>query len=316
MQSIPKVLLYVSRPDEIDEYVSLLEPSGARMDLIVCRAAGEVASAIADVEIVFGVHLPADAYPAARNLKWIQSMWAGVEGLLSASIDPSVRITKPVGVFGALLSQYVFAYLLADSVKLLQALNCQNEKRWQPYRIDSLRGKKIGIAGIGDIGSDIARAARVFDMDVWGLNSDGRPHPLARKTFAPDAIIEFASSLDVLVIALPNTPSTCGLFAKDVLNSLKSDCILINIGRGAVIDDAALLEILEKNKIKLAVLDVFTVEPLPAQHPYWSLPNCRVTPHIGGPSIPRDITNAFLENFDRYQSGEPLIGEVDRKRGY
>src|SRR5262249_52910929 len=124
------------------------------------------------------------------------------------------------------------------------------------------------------------------------------------------------SGVDVLIIVLPNTAATRGIFGREILSKLQPHVLLINVGRGAVIDDAALIEVLQENRIAGAVLDVFVEEPLPREHPFWRLPNCIVTSHVGGPSLPEDITQSFIENFRKFTAGEPMAGIVDFERGY
>ncbi len=314
--SAPLVLLYSNRSSELNEYQKLLESAQLNLNLLVCETADEVNDKIDQAEIIFGVHLPADSYRRAKNLRWIQSMWAGVEGLFSAPIASEVLITKPWGVFGKFLSQYVFGNLLAQKIKLEQAREYQLKQEWHPYRIELLQGKLICVAGLGDVAADIAIAARAFGMTVWGMNSDGRNNSLADKMFASSEIDEFVAAADVLVLTLPATPATRGMFNRAVLSKMQKHAWLINVGRGALVEDAALIETLEQKRIAGAVLDVFNEEPLPPSHPYWTLENCVLTPHVAGPSVPEDICACFVENFKRYEKGEELMGLVDRSKGY
>ncbi|MEW6735411.1 MAG: D-2-hydroxyacid dehydrogenase [Acidobacteriota bacterium] len=313
----PKVvLLYTRRATEIDEYEQLIRAAELPIELRVCRTPVEARQNIVEADIVFGVHLPPEIYAEAKQLRWIQSMWAGVEGLVSAPLPPGVTITKPWGVFKRFISQYVFGYLLADYIKLRQGYAQQAVSKWEHYRIELVRGKRLGIAGLGDIGSEIARIGKSFEMEIWGLNQNGQPHPFADRVFPTNAVGEFAAGINVLVITLPATPKTRGLFNREVLWQLQPDLLLINVGRGVVIDEIALAELLEQQRIRGAVIDVFTEEPLPSEHPFWRLPNCIVTPHVGGPSLPTDITQCFLENFQRFSVGQPLLGQIDLERGY
>jgi phosphoglycerate dehydrogenase-like enzyme len=311
----PKILLYTKRGD-LDEYYRLLAAGGLAKQLIVCRDENDLESAIPEAEIIFGVHLPPDTYAKASRLRWIQSMWAGVEGLVKAPIPPGVIITRPLGVFGPFISHYIFGNLLAWKIRLRDGLAQQAEHRWQHYKIGLLSGMRLGIAGMGDIGSEVARIGKCFRMEIWGLNRKRISNELLDRTFGLDEIREFVSGIDVLAIILPSTTETRGLFDRELLSMMKPDALLINVGRGAVIDDDALIEILKQGRIAGAVLDVFTQEPLPPEHPFWGLPNCTVTSHVGGPSLPEDITRCFLENYKRYMLGEKLPGQVDRMRGY
>lgn len=311
-----KVLLYSNRENEIDRYAELINSQGLPIDLLVCRNENDLYKAIAEAEIIFGVHLPASAYEKAKKLRWIQSMWAGVEPLMKLGLPGEVIITKPWGVFGKFLSHYVFGNLLALKIHFQEAREAQARQDWSPYRIETLNGRCMGIAGTGDIGTEIAAVAASFGMQTWGLNSDGRACAAFDRCFAMAERADFVTGLDVLVLTLPATPLTRGMFSQELLCRLKPEAIVINVGRGALIDDEALIDLLERKKIAAAVLDVFNEEPLPKEHPYWSLPNCIMTPHIGGPSLPEDITSCFLKNLSRYLNGEALLGVVHRERGY
>lgn len=310
------ILLYSNRPGEAAAYAALLQASELEDNLVVCDSSEQVESKISEADIIFGVHLPASAYKNAQRLKWIQSMWAGVEGLVNAEFAQTPIITKPWGVFGSFLSHYVFGNLLAQKINIFQGSQQQKNHEWKPYQIEKITGKTIGIAGIGDIGSELAKVARAFDMRVWGLNRSGNLVSTADRVFKSDQLIEFVAELDVLVLTLPSTQETRGMFNEQVLAHLKSEAWIINVGRGAVIKDEALIDILRTKKIAGAILDVFAEEPLPQDHPYWTLENCIVTPHIGGPSIPGEITACFLENYNRFKNNEPLLGLVDLQRGY
>ncbi len=310
------ILLYSNRTSEAEAYAMALEKSGLDEHLIVCQTTEEVENSIAEADIIFGVHLPPGAYKNARKLKWIQSMWAGVEGLVNAEFLQTPKITKPWGVFGSFLSHYVFGNLLAHKIKAFTGKEQQQQKHWKPYQIEKISKKTIGIAGIGDIGSELARVARAFDMQVWGLNRSGTPNATADQTFSTKQLDEFVSGTDVLVLTLPLTSETRGMFNERVLQKLRPDSWIINVGRGALIDDESLVNCLKSKKIAGAILDVFAVEPLPPEHPFWSLENCIVTPHIGGPSIPEEITACFMENLSRYKNGQALRGLVDLQRGY
>ncbi|MBY0548310.1 MAG: D-2-hydroxyacid dehydrogenase [Candidatus Obscuribacterales bacterium] len=311
-----QVLLYSDRTRELDEYAALVEAAQLPVKLSVCRTEEEARASIGDADIVFGVHLNPSVYESAGKLRWIQSMWAGVERLVSAPIPEGVVISKPVGIFGPYISHYVFGNLLAQRINLLGARDLQRLHRWSPYQIELLAGQCMGIAGMGDIGTDIALVAKSFGMDVRGMNRDGRAHRCASQMFSTERVMEFVAELDVLVLMLPSTPSTKGMFDERVLSCLRSNCLLINVGRGALIDDEALIKLLREQRIGGAVLDVFPEEPLPENSAYWDLPNCTVTPHVAGPSLPADIARCFVKNFELFVAGKRLEGQVDRVRGY
>lgn len=311
-----KVLLYTLRDNEIDEYERLVREADLPIDLTVCKTKEEVTSAIGETEIVFGVHLPIEIYAKAKKLKWIQSMWAGVEKLLPAPLPPNVLVTKPWGVFGQYISEYVFGYILADRIKLREHMQSQKEGLWHRHQLEPIKGTCLGIAGVGDIGKDLAKIGKSFGMKVYGLNSDGRPYEFVDKMFLTKDLTLFVSELDFLVLILPATSETAEMFGHKVFQNMKPSAFLINVGRGALVNDAALIEALKHKRIAGAILDVFTQEPLPKHHPFWQLPNCIITPHIGGPSLPSDITKCFITNFHLYSEGKPLLGLIDKQKGY
>lgn len=153
-------------------------------------------------------------------------------------------------------------------------------------------------------------------MRVVGLSRSGAPHPLAETVYPADQAEAFCAQCDVVVLVLPHTPATAGLFGARALAALPKGAILVNIGRGAVLDEAALLAALDTGRLRHAVLDVFATEPLPADHPLWRHPRVTITPHVSGPSLPEDVVEAFMANYRRYAAGEPLVGVVDRNRGH
>jgi phosphoglycerate dehydrogenase-like enzyme len=315
---MPKVLIYSYRENEADNYARLVTQANLpELELVVCRKPQEAAAQISHVDALFSVHLPPEIYElAGENLRWIQSMWAGVDNLMRANIPANTVITKPWGVFGQYLAQYVFGYFLAERIKLQSSLASQAACRWQPYQLSPIIGQRIGIAGMGDIGSFLARVAKSFEMQVWALNHTAKSHPNVDRSFGISEITDFAAGLDLLVSLLPATPETHGLIGQEVLAALPRHAMLINVGRGTNIDDAALIAALRAERLAGAVLDVFVQEPLPSDHPYWKLPRCIVTPHIGGPSLPADITRCFVTNYYRFLHGEPLLATIDRQRGY
>lgn len=311
------VLLYSHRTKEIDAYELLVRAANLPIDLFVCHTTEEAIAAMPETDIVFGIHLPQEVYAHANTrLKWIQSMWAGVEKLLTTSLPEHVIITKPFGVFGQYISQYIFGFLLAHNVHLTTFIEQQQRQEWKPFYIKPIRGSRIGIAGMGDIGNEVARVAKSFEMETWALNQIAKPHPYIDRAFGLDNILAFAAGVDILALILPNTKDTKHLINKAVIDKMKPDALIINAGRGTVIDDEALIDALKAGRIGGAVLDVFVTEPLPTDHAYWKLPNCIVTPHIGGPSLPEDITHCFITNFKRFINGEELLARIDRKKGY
>lgn len=290
----------------------------ARGDLRVYAAStpSEAEPWIDEAEVLFAWRFPVELFDRARRLRWIQSMGAGVEDLVEAHVPASVRITRVVDQFGPPIAEYVFAELLARVRRLDHARALQRAHRWAPFYPGSLAGQTLGVAGLGSIGQEIVRKARAFDMRVWGLSRTAGHAGEVDRHFGPDAWVEFASAVDVLVLALPLTPSTRHVVDARVLGAMSAESLLVNVGRGALVREADLIEALSRGHPGGAILDVFETEPLPPESPLWDMPGVTITPHISGPSRTEPVVAWFLANLERFLAGRALLGEVDRARGY
>lgn len=284
------------------------------------RAAADPEAArrhLPDAEILLAWRLPSELYGEARRLRWVQSLGAGVEDVVAApALAPDVAITRIVDQFGPSIAEYVFAELLARVRRLDLARALQAERRWQGFLADRLGGRTIGVAGLGSIGREVVRKARAFDMRVYGLSRTAAQADSVDRHFGPDAWIAFVRDLDVLVLTLPLTPETRGVVDRAVLEAMRPESVLVNVGRGALVPEAALVEAIAAGRPGGAVLDVFESEPLSAQSPLWDLPGVTVTPHVSGPSRTDEVAAFFLDNLARFERGAPLVGLVDRGRGY
>jgi len=268
-------------------------------------------------DIVFGEpKLIQDALPHLTSLKWVQSMYAGVEPL----VDPAQRhdyvLTNARGVFGAPMSEYVFGYLLFLEKKMLERMKAQEAKQWQRPQSGMLHGKTIGLLGVGSIGSHLAGTAKHFGMTVRGFTKGSEESPQVDQYYHGNDLLKFATDLDYLVGVLPRTKDTHHIVNKSVLEVLPDHAIFVNVGRGNSVDEAALVHALKENKLAAAVLDVFDKEPLPENHPFWTTPNLYMTFHTSAISYPEDLTRLFVENYHRYLAGKPLKHIVDFERGY
>lgn len=270
-----------------------------------------------ETEIVFGAPtLIRDAMSSLPNLRWAQASWAGVEPLLDPSLRRDYTLTNARGVFGGLMSEFVFGYLLAHERNIFQRAEAQKNKIWDTSLTGQLRGKTIGLLGVGSIGAEVARTAKFFGMTVRGYTRRSETSAQVDKYYHRGDLLEFASGLDYLVSILPNTKETRKIVDANVLNSLPSHAVFINVGRGSAVDEPALLKALQESKIAGAVLDVFEQEPLPKDHPFWETPNLIITFHTSAPSLPEDIARVFIENYRLYLEGKPLKYVVDFEKGY
>ncbi len=272
-----------------------------------------------EIDIVFGEpDLIKDALASLPALSWVQSNWAGVEPLLdSARLRKNkYLLTNARGVFGGLMSEYVFSYLLALERKIFERAQAQTANQWDSSITGSLHGKTIGLLGVGSIGAEVARTAKFFGMTVRGYTRVSETSTHVDRYYHGDDLPEFADELDYLVSILPNTKETYRIVNADLLNALPSRAIFINVGRGSAVDEPALIESLSQNKIAGTVLDVFEQEPLPKEHPFWTTKNLHLTFHTSAPSLPEDIAKLFIENYMLFNEGKPLKYQVDFERGY
>lgn len=296
--------------DNQGEYRALLEAANLP-GLIIDDAPSDAC------EIVFGapqsIRGILDQLP---NLRWVQAMWAGVEPLLDPSLRRDYILTNARGVFGGLMSEFVFGYLLAHERKIFQRMEAQKREEWDRALTGVLRGKTIGLLGVGSIGAEVARTAKFFGMTARGYTRESETSKQVDRYYHGDKLIEFAKGLDYLVSILPNTKETRKIVDANLLAALPPHALFVNVGRGSAVDETALLEALAQNRIAGAVLDVFEEEPLPKEHPFWTAKNLLMTFHTSAPSLPEDIARIFIENYLLYLENKPLKYRVDFERGY
>ncbi|HLN64822.1 MAG TPA: D-2-hydroxyacid dehydrogenase [Symbiobacteriaceae bacterium] len=304
------VLIY--HTSRAERYADLLRPLLPEARLLPCATPEEAARHVGEAVALFSWRFPTELFARAPRLRWVQAMGAGVEDLVVAPLPAGCLLTRVEGLFGGYMSEYAFGHMLAHVLRFRHLYEAQARHEWAPFMAGTLRGKRLGVAGAGSIGAEVARRGKVFGMEVWALARTARPLADVDRVFAQAEAAEFTAGVDFLVSSLPLTAETVGLI--DPL-ALKEGALLVNIGRGATIDEQRLLEAARSGRIH-AVLDVFAQEPLPAEHPFWSTPGITVTPHVSGPSVPEEVAEYFAANLRRYEAGQPLVGLVDRQRGY
>ncbi|MDQ6759211.1 MAG: D-2-hydroxyacid dehydrogenase [Acidobacteriota bacterium] len=261
-------------------------------------------------------------FPSGKKLKWVHSLSAGVENILSPElIESPVPLTNGRGVFRRSLSEFAIGAMLFFAKDLRRMLRNQEAGKWAPFDIEMLEGKTLGIVGYGEIGQSTAKLARAFGMQVLAIRRRtalSTDDPNLDAVFAPEQLEDMLAASDFLLIAAPNTPDTRGMIGEPELNYMKSSAVIINVGRGPVIVETALVQALENKRIRGAALDVFDHEPLPAGHPFYSLDNVLLSPHcadhtVGWVELAVDL---FIENFKLFEAGQPLKNIVDKKAGY
>lgn len=253
-----------------------------------------------------------DLIPQCPKLKWVQSTWAGVDTIAHFAND-RIKVTALKGVFGQAMSEYVIGWLLAVERNIVARAAARS---WLDMTDGTVAGKTVGIMGAGSIGSAVATACSAIGMRCRGLNSNGRPQRGFEACYAPTDRLAFAHGLDYLVSVLPNTPATNQLVDSALLDRLAPGAIFINVGRGNVVNEADLVAALASGRLRSAVLDVFTTEPLPKDHFFWSTQNLHITAHTAAPTPTNAVHTVFKENLHRFLRNEPLLHCVCATKGY
>ncbi|PYQ87355.1 MAG: hydroxyacid dehydrogenase [Acidobacteria bacterium] len=270
-----------------------------------------------DCDVALGEpSLIAPAIGRLSSITWVQSTWAGVEPLLDPALRRDYVLTNARGVFGGLMSEYVFGYLLAHERMIFRKHAAQREGRWDAAPPGTLKGKQIGLLGVGSIGAALARTAKHFGMRVKGYTRSSEGCADVDEYFHGAERIAFARDLDYLVCIVPNTSGTRRLVDAELLAALPPRAVFVNPGRGAAVDESALADALQSRRLACAVLDVFQQEPLPPDHVLWRTPNVLITSHTAALSAPEDIAPVFIDNYRRFAAGQPLRHRVDFEAGY
>lgn len=271
----------------------------------------------AKADIVLGAPRPIrDVLPLLSQPKWIQSIYAGVEPLVEPAQRRDYILTNARGVFGEVMSEFVFGYMLFLEKRMLERIQAQKRHEWQRSESGILRGKKIGLLGVGSIGTHLAGTAKRFGMNVKGYTRASEESPDVDQYFHGNDLLKFAEGLDYVVSVLPRVKETDKFVGETFINALPNHAVLINVGRGNSVDEMALVKALNEGGLAAAVLDVFNEEPLPKDHPFWDTPNLYMTFHTSAISYPEDIMKLFIENYKLFLEGKPLKYVVDFERGY
>jgi phosphoglycerate dehydrogenase-like enzyme len=257
---------------------------------------------------------------AAPQLRWVHTPSAGVEHLLTPTmLERDLTLTNSAGVHAIPIAEFVMAFLLSSAKLMPEYRAAQAESRWAKWlETRELYEKTMLILGIGGIGQAIAERAAAFGMRVWGSRRSPRPTPHAERVVTGDDWRALLPAADYVVIAAPLTPETRGMLDAAAIASMKPSAYLVNIARGQLVDEAALIAALQAGRIAGAALDTFDEEPLPAESPIWRLPNVTVTPHAtaNSPRMRERQIALFIENLGRFRNGQPLLNVVDKAAGY
>ncbi|MFN6559007.1 MAG: D-2-hydroxyacid dehydrogenase [Nostoc sp. ChiSLP01] len=310
-------------PDHLIAEIQPLLPSD--VEFVVVDSEGNIDGDASDAEVyVNGFYLKASTLDkvlaAAPRLRWQQSPSAGVNHILTPSfLQRDIILTNGAGVHAIPISEFVLAFMLYHAKNLRKLQTLQDEHTWvRGVFLEELADDTLLIIGTGNIGQAIASRAKAFGVRVWGSRRHPEPLPNFDKIVGVDEWRSLLPEADYVVIATPLTPETKNLIDEAALRSMRPSAYLINIARGAIVDEAALIAALREGWIAGAGLDTVAIEPLPPESPLWSLPNAFITPHCSAlsPRLRERIAELFIDNLKRYQTGQPLRNVVDKKAGY
>lgn len=278
---------------------------------------------ISEFEIIFGNPSP-HLLAKAENLRWLSSIAAGIEPYLEEGIwaNPNCMLTSGSGAYGVTISEHILMFLLMLMRRMPEYLPATAQHQW-PYftPIRSIAGSRITILGTGDIGRNTARRLRAMGAEITGVCRSGKcEEPAFSQVFSISELDSVLPNTDALIMALPATAETKGLLSRERIALLPASAYIINVGRGTVLDQQALVDALQAKAIAGAALDVTVPEPLPQDHPLWNCPNTIITPHVSG-TMSLGLTcwlavHLFCCNLERYAAEKPLENLVDRARGY
>ncbi|MDD5287616.1 MAG: D-2-hydroxyacid dehydrogenase [Dehalococcoidales bacterium] len=329
MQNV-NVLLTVSISAESKQLIEAISPqvkllnaaelirSKYRDDPIAVKKLDEL---LADAEIIYGPAAISGLIARAPKLKWVQFASAGVDRFLTPELIRSkVILTNVSGIHATPIGEFVMEMMLMFVKKAPLCFEMKQAREWQRFSPGILRGKTIGIIGLGSIGQEIARLSKAFGMKIIATRRSIKTGH-ARNVdvlYSPERLPALLSESDFVVLSLPLTPETNKLIGAKELRMMKPTAYLINISRGPVIDETVLIQALRENWIAGAGLDVFTTEPLPKDSPVWELPNVLFSPHVSGgmEDYLARTTEVFCQNLRRYLKGKKLINIINKKKGY
>lgn len=328
-----KLVIYLMRPINLlvisnpaAGFLRLLEDLPKDTNIVVGNDAAMFDGHAADAEVLVNCMMPLplfrEVFLQAPKLKWVHSFSAGVENSLFPELIASdIPLTNARGAFSRSLAEFVIAGCLFFDKKIADMRRQQQERRWVNMDVEELYGKTLGIVSYGSIGEHCAELARAFGMKVLAMRR--RPElsasdPRVDRVYGHDGLGEMMAASDFVAVCSPITPETRGLIGAAELAAMKPSAVILNVGRGPVIVESALIEALREKRIRGAVLDVFDTEPLPPDHPFYGLDNVLLSPHSADhtPGWTDHSMRLFIRNFRRYAGGEPLENVVNKKAGY
>ncbi len=312
-----KILVTFELPDE---YVKRFETQYS-VKVSVCKDKSQLADAVRDADIlIVSWRLPAGLVASAGSLKWIHSIGAGVDGILTPELlESQIVVTSSSGIHREPISEHVLGFMLSFVRGFHVFARQQMRKEWKRFDLEELAGKTLGIIGLGEIGSEIAVKAKGFGMRVIAVKRDAGEKPsYVDELWLPEQLRNLLGESDFVVLSLPLTPETWGFIGEPELRAMKRSAYFINISRGKIVQEDKVIQALREGWIAGAGLDVFEEEPLPGKSELWEMPNVIITPHVAGsnPQYTERAMAIFEENLKRFLNGQELENVVDKKLGY
>lgn len=326
-----RVLEYVRDPDGVWNLpataLGTLIATFPDVEFVSPPSRADADAQLADVDVVLGFAVRRENFARARRLRWIHSTAASVTGVLFPElVESEVVVTNARGLHAVSMAEHALAMMLAFARQLHLSRDAQHERRWSQSEqwsnapgFGQLDGATLGLVGVGAVGGALARRARGLGMHVIAVRRRAQsPAPDVDEVWGPERLHALLERSDFVVIAAPLTPATRGLIDAAALARMKPGALLVNLGRGALVDEPALLEALRSGRLAGAALDVFAEEPLPADSPWWSLPQVLATPHVSGvgPAYWERSVEMFSANLRAFVSDAPLFNVVNKREGY
>lgn len=317
-------VLVISKPNA--SHLSLLERLPSDTTITVGEHPDAFGKAAPEADIIVngigkGETLQA-IFPSAKKLKWIHSLSAGVEAMLFPElIESEIPVTNARGVFKESLGEFVLASVLFFAKDLRRMVRNQQAGRWEQFDVDVLYRQTLGVVGYGEIGKAAARRAKAMGMRILATRrrqSLSQTDDTVSEWFTPDRRQQLMAESDYVVCAAALTPETRGMIGPAEIGAMKKTGVIINVGRGPVIDENAMVAALAEGRIRGAALDVFDTEPLPEGHPFWSMENVLLSPHCADHTATwlHETMEFFLKNFERFSNGQELENIIDKRAGY
>lgn len=311
-----KLLIYHRRAEELRGFIGAVAPD---LDIAAGFDDATLARHLDSADAVIAWKFPVERLAQAKRLRWIQLTSAGAEQLLPARDGlGDIVVTNTRGIHVDLMADYALGVLVMLQWDFPRMLRDQQARIWNQRLALPLAGQTLGVVGAGAIGGEISRRAAAFGMDVLAIKRTPGAVDGAREVLTADRLREALPRCDFVILVVPVTAATRGMMGVAELRAMKRTAFLVNIARGSVVDEPALITALREGVIAGAALDVFDEEPLPADSPLWTLPNVILTPHVAGEpaDYARRVAGVFLDNVARWRRHEPLRNVVDFERGY